>query len=141
MLCLLAKFYNSEDQSLTTRQFVPIEELEETVTRHVDRILESEPEEELKLNLSSVAQIWHELPKIDEKKNLRRVKNNRISFILRVLDFLENEGLVQVFEDHEIRLLPKMEHLVVKYYFHSECKEHLLKILDKSLPLESGIIR
>ncbi|MDD2629450.1 MAG: DUF6063 family protein, partial [Limnochordia bacterium] len=45
ILCLLAKFYNSEDQTLASRQFVPLEELEETITGHMRRIQETPPEQ------------------------------------------------------------------------------------------------
>ncbi len=142
ILCFLAKFYNSEDQSLSSRQFVPLEELEETVTEHVDTVMESDPEEveiqeeNYQLNLRSVSETWQDMPAFDESvKNLKSARNNRVSFLLRVMRFLEDEGLVQILEDREIRILPKMEHLVVKYYFHSQRKEILLELLSRSMPL------
>lgn len=143
ILCLLAKFYNSEDQSLTSRQFLPLEELEETVTEHVNTVMESEPEdvelqeEKYQLNLRSVSETWQDMPAFDDSvKNLKSARNNRVSFLLRVMRFLEEEGLVQVLEDTEVRILPKMEHLVVKYYFHSQRKEMLLELLSRPLPLK-----
>lgn len=143
LLCLLAKFYNSEDQTQASRQFVPLEELEETVTEHVSTVLEANPgdvevqEENYQLNLLSVAGIWRDLPTFDDQlTNLKSARNNRVSFILRVMRFLEEEGLVQVLEDREVRLLPKMDHLVVKYYFHSQRKDYLLQLLSHPLPLE-----
>jgi hypothetical protein len=140
MLCLLAQFYNSDDQALTSRQFLPLEELEAIMTGHVAEIQAAQAEqiealeEELQVNLSSVASLWTELPAFNETlKHQRRGRNNRISFLLRVLSFLENEGLVQVLDDSEIRLLPKLEHLVVKYYFHSQRKDYLLQLLAQPL--------
>ncbi len=151
MLCLLAKFYNSDDQAFTSRQFLPLEELEETITTHVEEISEASSEEveavevETKLSLSVVASLWKEMPAFDDTlKYQRRGKNNRISFLLRVLAFLEAEGLVQVLEDREIRLLPKLEHLVVKYYFHSQRKDFLLQLLSEPLilvPKETATVR
>lgn len=142
ILCLLAKFYSSDDQSLTSRQFVPLEELEETITEYVDSVLEADREEieylegEFQLNLLSVAEKWQDMPAFDDTlKSLRAARNNRISFLLRVIRFLEDEGLVQILEDREIRILPKMEHLVVKYYFHSQRKEILLELLSRPLPI------
>ncbi|MGI6712868.1 MAG: DUF6063 family protein [Bacillota bacterium] len=142
ILNLLAKFYNSDDQSFTSRQFVPLEELEETITRHVQTIMEAKPEEvqmeeeKFNINLLSVAEVWLDLPPFDEHiTNLNRARNNRISLLLRVMKFLEDEGLVQVLEDREIRLLPKMEHLVLKFYFNSQRKDQLLELLAGDLPL------
>ncbi len=144
ILCFLAKFYNSEDQSLTSRQFVPLEELEETVTEHVNTVMQSEAEEveiqeeKYRINLHSVAEQWQDMPAFDESiKNLRSARNNRISFLLRVMRFLEDESLVQILEDREIRILPKMEHLVVKYYFHSQRKDMLLELLSRPLTHKS----
>jgi len=142
MLNLLAKFYNSEDQSFAARQFVPLEELEETITRHVQTVMEAAPdevqiqEENFALNLRSVADVWLDLPPFDDHvMSLNRARNNRISFLLRVMRFLEEEGLVQVLEEQEVRLLPKMEYLVIKYYFNSERKDYLLQLLAQDLPL------
>ncbi|MDK2889112.1 MAG: hypothetical protein PWP72_1990 [Thermoanaerobacter sp.] len=142
ILNLLAKFYNSNDQSLASRQFVPLEELEETMTRHVHTVMEAEPEEvqmqeeNFDINLRSVAEVWLDLPPFDDHvTNLNRARNNRISLLLRVMKFLEEEGLVQVLEDREVRLLPKMEHLVLKYYFNSQRKDYLLQLLARGLPL------
>lgn len=144
ILCLLAQFYNSDDQALTSRQFLPLEELEEMITNHVHEISEALPaqierlEVETKINLSSVATLWIELPAFDDTlKHQRRGRNNRISFLLRILAFLEGEGLVQVLEEREIRLLPKLEHMVVKYYFHSQRKDYLLELLAEPLDLQA----
>ncbi|MDD2497178.1 MAG: DUF6063 family protein [Desulfitobacteriaceae bacterium] len=144
MLNLLAKFYNSDDQSLASRQFVPLEELEETITQHVHRVMEVEldevqvQEENFDLNLRSVAEVWLDLPPFDDQvSNLNRARNNRISLLLRVMRFLEEEGLVQVLDNQEVRLLPKMEYLVLKYYFNSQRKDYLLQLLARDLPLEA----
>ena len=151
ILCLLAKFYNSDDQSLTSRQFVPLEELEQTVTAHVKEVVEAQEQRpddvkafsgESYLNLPAVASAWQDLPAFDDtKKSLRRARNNRISFLLHVFGFLEQEGLVQVLEDREVRLLPKIEHLIIKYYFHSERKDKLLTLLADPIiiPEASGV--
>lgn len=144
ILCLLAKFYNSDYQTLSSRQFVPLEELEETVTAHVQKIMEANDEdvqvqeENYQINLRSVAELWLDLPAFDEKVvNLKNARNNRISFILRVMRFLEEEELVRILEDREIRLQPKMDRLVVKYYFHTQRKDYLLQLLSRPLPLDS----
>jgi hypothetical protein len=142
ILNLLAKFYNSDDQSLASRQFVPLEELEETITQHVQTIMEAEEEEvqiqeeNFDLNLRSVAEVWLDLPPFDDQViNLNRARNNRISLLLRVMRFLEEEGLAQVLDAREVRLLPKMEYLVLKYYFNSQRKDYLLQLLARDLPL------
>ncbi len=144
ILCLLAKFYNSEDQNFASRQFVLVRDLEETVTDYVEAVTLSSEEavesfEELyQINLSSVAESWQEQAAFDDQLVQLKRGKNRIGFILRVMSFLEKEGLVQIFEEQEIRLLPKIEHLVLKYYFNSERKEMLLNILSKPLDFEEN---
>ncbi|HHV43527.1 MAG TPA: hypothetical protein GXX57_02505 [Firmicutes bacterium] len=146
ILCLLAKFYNSDDQSLAARQFLPLEELEETITAYLQRVRETAPKQveeasqELQLNLASCAEIWLDMPAFDESlKHPRRGRNNRISFLLRVLSFLENEGLVQIIQDAEVRLLPKLEHLILRYYFHSQRKDELLALLSTPESFTKGL--
>jgi hypothetical protein len=93
----------------------------------------------MQVNLSSVAALWSEMPAFNETlKHQRKGRNNRISFLLRVLSFLETEGLVQVLDDSEVRLLPKLEHLVVKYYFHSQRKDYLLQLLAQAPGISQG---
>ena len=93
-------------------------------------------EEDFQINLRTVAEVWLDLPPFDDHVTyLNRARNNRISLLLRVMKFLEGEGLVQVLEDREVRLLPKMEHLVIKYYFNSQRKDYLLELLSQELPL------
>lgn len=142
ILNLLAKFYNSDDQSLASRQFVPLAELEETITGHVTTVMEASPdevrmlEEDYDINLRSVAEVWLDLPPFDDNvTHLNKARNNRISLLLRVMKFLEDEGLVQVLENREVRLLAKMEHLVIKYYFNSQRKDYLLELFSQELPL------
>ena len=80
------------------------------------------------------------MPTFDESlKHPRRGRNNRISFLLRVLSFLENEGLVQIIQDAEVRLLPKLEHLILRYYFHSQRKDELLALLSTPESFTKGL--
>ncbi|MFD1394570.1 DUF6063 family protein [Kroppenstedtia eburnea] len=140
LLCLFAKFYNSEDQQGSSRQFVSIEELEKTVTDHITSIREAEEEdlahieESEGIHLRSAAELWLEIPSFDDRvKNLKRAINNRVSFILRVLGFMEKEGLLHVLEEREIRLLPKCHYLITHYYFNRQRKENLLQLLSQPL--------
>lgn len=133
ILCLLSSFYNSDDQSMAARQFLTLFDLEKAVTEQLEQILQeeeevvTEQEKTLGINLSSAAQIWHHLPPFDDRlKKLKMGKNNRISFILRILTFLEDEGLISLLEEDQIFLTEKLEHLIYRYYFHSERKELLL---------------
>lgn len=140
MLCLLAAFYNSDDAAGVTRQFVTVEELEGMITEHLATVaaMDAEAAEalevETRLNWRRMAEAWQDLPRFDEKvKALRMARNNRISFLLRVMAFLEREGLVEVLDEREIRLLPKAEHLVEKYYFNAQRKDLLLGLLAEGL--------
>lgn len=143
ILSLLSKFYNSEDHSIASRQFISLQELEKTVTGHLEEVMAEEEEavekkeERLGINLKSIGEIWQDFPPFNEQlKKLRMSKNNRISFILRVMAFLEEEGLVSILEEDHICILPKMEHIIYRYYFHSERKELLLEILSQGLDEE-----
>ncbi len=140
ILVLISKFYNSEDKSLASRQFLPIDELEKSITSYIEDVRDRENDEieeiedELKINLNSISEVWMDIPPFDDTiKNLRRAKNNRISFLIKIMDFLEEESLIQVLEDYTIRPLPKMEYLIIKYYFHNERKEILLSYLNDEI--------
>lgn len=142
ILCLLAMLYNSDDQLERSREFIPVEELEGYVSAQVERLAAADREDvstledDLEINLASVADLWLDLPPYDDTlKNLNLGRNNRISFLLRVLRFLEAEGLVQIFELREIRPLPKFDRIITHYYFHSSRKERILHMIRKPIRL------
>lgn len=138
IICLLSRFYNSDDQSFATRQFLPLQELEKKVSGYLEAVLAEdeesvqEKEEELGINLKSIAMIWEDIPPFDDRlKNIKKGRNNRISFILRVMTFLEDQGLVKMLEYDHICLLPKLDHIIYRYYFQSERKEALLGLFSQ----------
>jgi len=137
IICLLSKFYNSESQRMASRQFLLIDELEEFITEQIDKFKQfsemelEQKEKSLEINLTKIIKEWGSLPVFDDElNNLRRGRNNRISFILRIMSFLEDEELVQVLENKEIRLLPKFKHIVENYYFHNSRKEKILNLIE-----------
>lgn len=136
VLNLLAKFYNSAVQTGPTRQFLMIEELEETITNHLEPVYRGESERVVALSLENginfkeIAETWMEIPKFDITVKYPRKGKHRIAFILKVLDFLVEEDLVQLLEDQEIRLLPKMEHLIMRFYFNTERREKLFDLVS-----------
>lgn len=142
VLCLFALLYNSDDQTGRSRDYVPVEELERYVTEQVERLAAAYPEDvvaledQYEINLAAVAETWLELPAFDDTlKNLNMGRNNHVSFILRVMRFLEREGLVVILEQREIRPTEKLDRIIIRYYFHSGRKERILDLLRRPLPL------
>ena len=144
MLCLFALLYNSDDQTTRSRDYVPVEELERYVTTQVQRLAAAYPEDvvtledDYEINLAGVADAWLELPAFDDTlKNLNLGRNNHVSFLLRVMRFLEREGLVFILEQREIRPSEKLDRIITRYYFNSRRKERILDLLRRPLPLLS----
>lgn len=143
ILNMLARFYNSDDQTLARRQFITLEEIESSVTRHLEQVMRSdearveEVENGLRVNLKSIAQIWSNTPIYsDHLKSLPINGKYRVCMILRVLRFLEKEALVSVLEDFSVVLTDKMKHLITYYYSNSDRKDELLRMLQNSLPID-----
>jgi hypothetical protein len=149
MLCLISMYFSGEDSN-STRNYVPVQQLEQYISKYTSEILAS-TEEDLKsiedetgFPLKAIAETWDNLdPFNPEIKNLRRASKNRVSFILRVCDFFEDEGylkvgLLQVLEESEIRLLPKIEHFISHAYYNDRRKDELLQFLRDSLPSMKG---
>jgi hypothetical protein len=146
MLILLAKFYNSDNQSLSTRSYVTIEEMERTVEEKMndfDHLLkESEnPEEkaeELGLDLEGTLEFWRSLPVFNEQaKKIEMTDKNRIGFLLKVFRFMEDEGLVLI-RERELSLTKKMEEIVTHYYFNGQRKEKIMDLLIHDLRKEEA---
>ena len=137
ILCLIAMFYDGEDLNVVTRQFVPIIELEAFVTAKTEKIGQLEEiavvEEELAFSFSHAVHLWRDLPDYDDKlKSLARSKNNKVSFILKVCNFLQEQDLVIVHQDREIYLRDRLDCMVRRYYSDTSRKEQLLQFLLSS---------
>lgn len=136
ILATLAMFYNSDDLNTKVRQYVPIEELEAYVTEKLQMLGDGEYGEHLsakyEFNFSQVAEFWQNMPAFDETlQNQRMGRNSRVSYILKVWAFLEEEGLAKVAVDAEIHPTDKLDHMVRKYYSHQKRKDELLQLIQQ----------
>ncbi|MES2614547.1 MAG: DUF6063 family protein [Bdellovibrionota bacterium] len=146
ILCLITLFYNSDSGS-SGRQYIPINDLERFITVQAEEILIEEveitnhKEEETGLKLYRIAAHWQGLdPFNPDIKQMRRASKNRVSYILRVCRFFESEGYLQikegimdVLEDSEVRILPRLKHAIENEFFHSQRKDNILKMMKNSL--------
>ncbi|HUS89301.1 MAG TPA: DUF6063 family protein [Desulfosporosinus sp.] len=134
ILSLLAMFYGEDSLSEVSRSYVTASDLEQFVsTRLQDLEANTELpdlEKELEINLLSSVELWQDMPEYDpDLKALRRSTKNRISFILKVAKFLEDEGLAHVEQDRELYATEKTEQMVRKYYSDRGRQEKLLTLL------------
>ena len=146
ILALLALFYGEDSLGELSRTYVTIHDLEQFVTGKLADITGigkngvnaekgenqelEELEKELEINLKSSVELWQDMPEYDpELKKLRGTTKNRISFILKVGAFLQEEGLALVQQEREIYLTEKTEQMVRKYYSDRGRKDKLLTLL------------
>ncbi|MCM3737886.1 DUF6063 family protein [Bacillus cytotoxicus] len=141
MLTVISKFYNSEDQTLSTRVYVTIEEIESTVSYHMEQFEKSIQEfgdgEDLSdlydLDIEGIVGVWNGLRVYDEKaKRIELTEKNRIGFLLKVFRFMQEEELFIVREQKEIELTQKLKRIISGYYFNNFRKEQLMNLLQKS---------
>lgn len=145
ILTLLSMFYNSNDQMARTRQYVELKDLERYVTDQMERVAAADPqdvrtvEEDVRMNLATAAEVWLDLQPFDDNVQfIGRARNNRISFIHRVVRFLEQENLLTLLEEREIRPTSKLDQIMISYYFHTERKQRVLSMLSRPLPFILG---
>ena len=137
ILVLLSKFYNSQSLSYSTVQYIELEEYEKSINAYISKLSQlsktrkEDLSEEFDLNIEGIVSAWQSLPIVKEDaKNIRRAKG-RISLLLRVLKFLESQGLVTVLEDKEIMLEEKMDIIIHHYYNNTERKEKLMSFFNQ----------
>ncbi|TCP58208.1 hypothetical protein EV586_102661 [Tumebacillus sp. BK434] len=136
ILATLAMFYNSDDLNTKVRQYVPIEELEAYVTEKLHMVGTGEYgtylSQEYEFNFQQVAEYWQNMPAFDETlTNQRMGRNSRVSYLLKVWSFLEEEGLAKVAMDSELHPTDKLDHMVRKYYSHQKRKNDLLSLISQ----------
>lgn len=141
ILCLMAQFFGTDAMDEVTRSYVTVSDLEKFITNKLQGLGQEEDlkelDDKLEYNFASSIELWKDLPEYDQSlKHLRRSKNNRISFILRVTAFLQEESLAVVYDDREIHVTEKMQVMVAKYYADSARKEKLLALIRRQEAVE-----
>lgn len=136
ILATLSMFYNSDDLNTKVRQYVPIEELEKYVTEKLQMLGTGDYGKYLSaehdFNFHSVAEYWLSMPAFDETlTNQRMGHKSRVSYLLKVWAFLEEEGLAKVAVDSELHPTDKLDHMVRKYYAHQKRKDELLSLIQQ----------
>jgi hypothetical protein len=141
MLVLLSKFFNSMDQTVSTRQYVRIEEILETVGKSMDYFKSLDEDdltsiaEDLELDLKGIMNSWDSVPEFNETvKNLKKSKYDKhhFGFLNKVLVFLEKEELAVIMEGKEVRITEKLNHVVIKYYFNTGRKERIMRFITNA---------
>lgn len=144
---LISEFFGDQfQQTNRTLSFVKVDEMIKKVKEYMDKFEEKTEEElyvlsnEYQLDLAGLIDAWNSLEELTQKdKNVKRYKNKRYSFFLRVLGFWEKEGLLQIKEDQEITLTKKIESIVGAYYHNEERINKIKELLDFTIVKEMTV--
>ena len=131
MLSILAVFYKGEGYDMKEREFVEVDTLHGFIDDKVKSFDKdehiSDVEESLNMRFSAVADKWNSLIYSDErKKNIKRSTNNRMAYIMKVVDFLADEKLLTLEDGRIIRTTEKMDMMVVSYYSAKDRKKEIV---------------
>lgn len=142
ILCIIIKFYNGENYNAKCRTLLKVEELERYITSKLqvfsERENKEEEEERIAFNFSAVSKVWLEMPPYDEKIiSYARSSGTRISLIFKTLNFLKDQGLVNVANENEIFTTEKLDIMATAYYPESSRKKELLSYIEGLL--EGGV--
>nr|WP_272908821.1 DUF6063 family protein [Alicyclobacillus tolerans] len=137
ILILLSCFYDGETSTQTHRAFVPVSELYGRVKNHMAEIRDMVEDDAIAashtfdLDFCSMAEVWYE--RSDDLETLVHPEksNSRLGFVLKVMMFLQDEGLVHVLDREEVRLTEKCRQIVFRYYFNAQRKEALMRLLHQ----------
>lgn len=114
------KFYNGKNKNPKQREFLGVMTLIEDLDQRFQSILAkgkediAEKEEELGLNLATIAEGWQQRLVIDETK-----RSTKLNFVIRICSMLEQEKLIRLLENKkEIRTTKKLDDLMNHFYLN-----------------------
>jgi hypothetical protein len=117
---LLFLFYGGKNKNPKQREFIRIETFIEELDQRFAGVLKQNPEdmmkreEELSINLISIAEVWDQ--KIVHEENKRSTKYGTV---LRIFSLLEQEKLIRLMDDKkEIRTTKKLDDLMTYYFLN-----------------------
>ena len=133
VLTLLAVFFNSDDTTGPSREFITLTDLERQVTQNFETLAEREDIEELenlsRVNLVEPARFWLDLSvkkpgAVHDKRTI-----SRWGYLLKTLDFLEDHQLVRVIQERQIFPQQRLSSQVAHYYNHRDHKNMILELI------------
>lgn len=144
---LISEFYGDQfQQTNRTLSFIKVDEMIKKVKEYMDKFEEKSEEEltilshEYQLDLAGLIDAWNNLEELTQKdKNVKRYKNKRYSFFLRVLGFWEKEGLLQIKEEQEITLTKKIKSIIGSYYHNEERINKIKELLNFTMVKEMSL--
>ncbi len=117
---ILFKFYGGKNKNPKQREFIRMMTLIDELDQKFEAILKHNQEdmmgkeEELSINLISIAEVWNQ--KIIHEENKRTTK---VGTVLRICTLLEQEKLIRLLEDKkEIRTTKKLDDLMTYYFLN-----------------------
>ncbi len=133
VLVMVASFFNSDDTSEVSREYINIIELEETITADFQAILKHENieafEKENRINLGKPAEYWLDLPVWKEDAAKPSMTNTRHGLILKTMNYLQKNELVRVIENRQIFPDRRLAECVADYYSLREHKNAILALI------------
>lgn len=137
---LLSEFYGDQFQLTNQiRSFVKVDDIIHKVEEYMNAFMKKTEEEleqlavEHQIDLIGMLEVWNGLEELTEKnKDVKRYKKKKYSFFLRVLQFWENEKLLEVKEEQEITLTLKMQNIVGAYYHNEERINKIKELLEST---------
>jgi hypothetical protein len=133
VLTLLAVFFDSDDTTGPSREFITLTDLERQVTQNFEILAKRDDLEELenrsRVNLAEPARFWLDLPV--KKPGAVRDKNtlSRWGYLLKTLDFLSEHQLVRMIQDRQVFPEHRLSSQVAHYYNHRDHKNMILELI------------
>jgi DNA-binding transcriptional ArsR family regulator len=129
-MVLFSLFYGSKNQNPKSRDFLALVQLMEVLDQRFEAILQSgeeniiSVEEELGLNLISVAENWTSKVRMEGAS-----RTTKQGVVLRICRLLQGEGLISLLENEgEIRPTKKLDELMKYYFLNDQRVEEIHRI-------------
>lgn len=127
---ILFLFYGGKNKNPKQREFISMTALIEELDQRFEAILRNnresviEKEEELSLNLITIAEVWDQ--KISHEDNKRTTKYGTVT---RICSLLEQEKLIRLVEDKkEIRTTKKLDDLMTHYFLNDSRIDEIQRV-------------
>ncbi len=133
VLTLLAVFFNSDDTTGPSMDYITLTDLERQVTQNFETLAKREDIEELENrsrgNLAEPARFWLDLSvkkpgAVHDKRTI-----SRWGYLLKTLDFLEEHRLVRVIQERQVFPQQRLSSMVAHYYNHRDHKNMILELI------------
>lgn len=132
ILCMFLEFYDGSSSNVRVREFLKFHELESIVSKELENGVLNEKEKDLEDDEINFTILQERYEALLSKDDITRSRKTKEGFILKIIDFLEKQNLINYLREDEM-IIPteKLDQFMENNLLNKKNLDRVMKVLGE----------